>query len=130
MFEGIIGLDYRDNIQPKSWIYIKYAGLQNDVNLDIIRWRVLLVVDGRGGACEVVDFVELPPERLRHVVQDEREALVVEEFVDVLLRAREEVVQCSHLVAVGKQPLAEMASEKSRATSYQCFFHIPVTCAV
>lgn len=48
MFEGIIGLDYRDNIQPKSWIYIKYAGLQNDVNLDIIHWRVLLVVDGMG----------------------------------------------------------------------------------
>ena len=91
---------------------------------------VLLVVDRRGGAGEVVYLVELPPERLRDVVQHEREALVVEELVDVLLRAREEVVQRGDLVSVRKKPLAEMAAEESRATSYQCFFHIPVAYAV
>ena len=48
MFEGIIDLDYRDNIQHKSWICIKYSGLENDVNLAIIHWRVVLVVDGMG----------------------------------------------------------------------------------
>ena len=71
-------------------------------------YRVLLVVDGRGGAGEVVDLVELSPEGLSHVVQDEREAAVLEEVVDVGLRAGEEVVECRDLVAVREEAAAEV----------------------
>ena len=89
---------------------------------------VLLVVDWRSGAGEVVDFVELPPERLRHVVEDEREALVAQELVDVLLRSREEVVESRNLVTVGEKPFAEMAAEESRPSRYQCLFHFTCPC--
>ena len=74
--------------------------------------RVLLVVDGRCGAGEVVYLVELSPERLRDVVQHERELRVAEEVVDVGLGAGEEVVEGRHLVSVGKQPAAEMRTQK------------------
>ena len=67
---------------------------------------ILLIVDRRGRAGEVVDFVELAPEGLGDVVQDEGELGVPEEVVDVGLRSGEEVVQGRHLVAIGKQAAA------------------------
>ena len=74
---------------------------------------VLLVVDGRGGAGEVVDLVELPPEGLGDVVQHERELRLAEEVVDVGLRAGEEVVERRHLVAVRQEAAAEMGAEEA-----------------
>ncbi len=64
--------------------------------------RIALVVDRRGGAGQVVDFVELSPERLRDVMQDEGEARVVEQVVDVGLSTREEVVEYRDLVPLGQ----------------------------
>ena len=54
--------------------------------------RVVLVVDRAGRAGEVVDFVELSPERLRHIVQHEREPLVVQQLEDVVLSASKEII--------------------------------------
>ena len=83
---------------------------------------VLLVVDGRGGAGEVVDLVELPPEGLGHVVQDERELGIAEEVVDVGLRAGEEVVERRHLVAVRQQAAAEVRAEEAGGAGHERFF--------
>ena len=71
--------------------------------------RVFLIMDRRGRAGEIVNLVELPPERLRDVVQHERETLIVEQIVDVLFRAGEEIVERGDLVAVREQTAAEMA---------------------
>src|SRR5688500_8671813 len=51
-------------------------------------------------------FVHLDVERNGHVATHEREAGVVEQMRDVLLRAREEIVDANHVVAVRNQPLA------------------------
>jgi len=80
---------------------------------------VVLVVDGARRAGKVVYFVELAPIWLGDVVQDEREAPVVHQPLDVALRAGEQVVEGGHLVSLVEQPLAEVAAQKARGTRYK-----------
>jgi hypothetical protein len=54
--------------------------------------RIVLVVHGRGRAGQVVDLVDLDVQRDRHVVPHQLEARVVEQVLDVVLGAGEEVV--------------------------------------
>jgi hypothetical protein len=60
--------------------------------------RVVLVVDRRGRAGEVVDLVDLHVEREGHVVAHQLEVRVVEQVGDVVLGAGEEVVDAEHIV--------------------------------
>ena len=82
---------------------------------------VVLVVDRAGRAGEVVDFVELSPERLRHIVQHEREPLVVQQLKDVVLGACKEIVEGRDLVAFGQKPPAKMPAQEAGAAGDQCF---------
>ena len=77
--------------------------------------RVVLVMDGRGRAGEVVDFVDLDIEREGHVVAHQLEARVVEQMRDVALGAGEEVVDADDVVAAFEQPVAQMRAEKAGA---------------
>jgi hypothetical protein len=67
---------------------------------------VVLIVDGRGRAGEVVDLIDLQQDRLDHVVANQLEGVVVEQVLDVRAPPREEVVEAEHLVAARQQPLA------------------------
>ena len=49
---------------------------------------IVLVVDRRGRAGEVVDLVDLDVERERHVVAHQLEARMPHQMIDVLLCAR------------------------------------------
>ncbi len=82
---------------------------------------VALIVDRRGGTGQVVDLVELPPEGLRHIMQNEGEAAVVQQIVDVGLGAREEVVEYRDLVVLGQQATGEVRADEPRAASDECF---------
>ena len=74
---------------------------------------VVLIVAGGGGAGEVVDLVDLEPERVDDVVPEELEIAAAEQVGDVRLLAREEVVDADHVVPHLHETVAEMAAEKA-----------------
>ena len=77
--------------------------------------RIVLIVNRRSGTGEIEDLVDLDVERERHVVTHQLEPLVVEQREDVFARAREEIVDAQHVVAVGQQALAEMRAQEAGA---------------
>ena len=66
---------------------------------------IALVVNRRGRAGEVIDLVDFHEERMRDVVAEKLEALVIEQVLDVAARAGEEIVDAQHVAAFGQQPL-------------------------
>ena len=81
--------------------------------------RVELVVDGGGGAGQVMDFVHLHVQREGDVVAQEFKVRVVEQVGDVVLGAGEEVVDADDVVALGQQALAEVAAQEAGAAGNQ-----------
>src|SRR5579883_3057073 len=74
---------------------------------------------GRGGAGEIVDLVHLDVEREADVVAHRLEVRFLEEMSDVVLAAREVVVDREHVVALRHQTFAEMRAEEAGATRYE-----------
>jgi hypothetical protein len=83
--------------------------------------RKLQVVDGRGGGGEVEDRVERPFHRdeLRHVVPDEPEPFLSLEVRDVAQVPGHEVVHGEDLVALGQEPVAEVAPQEAGSSGHQ-----------
>ena len=81
--------------------------------------RVVLVVNRRGRAGQIIDLVDLDIERERHVMPHQFEARIAETGRDVLLGAGEIVVDAEHVVARLEQPLAQMRPQESRAAGDQ-----------
>ena len=81
--------------------------------------RIVLVVDRRGRAGEIVDLVDLDIERERHVVPHQLEMRIAEAGDDVVLVAGEVVVDAQHVVARRQQALAEMRAEEAGAAGHQ-----------
>jgi hypothetical protein len=77
--------------------------------------RVVLVVDGRGRAGEVVDLVDLDIERERHVVTQELEVRLADEMGDVALPAGEQIVGADDVVAARDESIAEVRAEEAGA---------------
>ena len=69
---------------------------------------VELVVDGRGGAGQVVDLVHLDVERKADVVAHQLEVRVVEQVRDVAPASGEEIVDAEHVVAFLQQEGAKV----------------------
>ena len=85
-----------------------------DARLDGLH-RVVLVVDRRGGAGQVVDPVHLQEDRFRDVVAHQFEPVVVHEVDDVVLAAGEEVVQADDVVPLPEEPFAEVGTDEAGA---------------
>ena len=85
--------------------------------------RIVLVIDRRGGTGEVVDFVDLGPVGLAHVVSDNLKVRTPDQVPHVLFRAGIEVVQTDHVVAFVHQPFAQVGADKARTTSHKDSFH-------
>jgi hypothetical protein len=81
--------------------------------------RIVLVVDRRGRAGEVVDLVDLDIERERHVVAHQLEARVIQAAHDVLLAAGEVVVDAQYVIASRQKALAEVRAQEACATGDQ-----------
>ena len=91
--------------------------------------RVVLIVDRRRGAGEIVDLVDLHIERKRHVVAHQLEMRVVEQVLDVALGAGEEVVDAQDVMTLCDQTIAQVAAEKAGATGHQnAFVSVVLTC--
>ena len=79
--------------------------------------RIVLIVDGRSRAGEIVDLVHLDIERKGHVVTNELEARVAEQMRDVGLGAGEEIVDANDIVALSKEPVTKVRTEESGPAS-------------
>ena len=79
------------------------------------------VVDRRGRAGEIVDFVHLYIEREGDVVAQEFEARMADEMLDVALLAGEEIIDADDLMADLEQAVAQMRAEKAGAASHKDF---------
>jgi len=77
---------------------------------------VEFVVHWGCGAGEVVDLVDLEEDWLDDVVADELESRVAEVVRDVVLAAREEVVDDNDAVPAGEELIDEVAADKPSAT--------------
>jgi hypothetical protein len=75
--------------------------------------RVVLVMDRRGRAGQVVDLVHRDEDRVVHVVVHELEVRMVQQVGDVVLAAGEQVVQADHVVAARDQPVAQMRADEA-----------------
>lgn len=81
-------------------------------------------MDGRGGAGEVVDLVDLHIEREGHVMAHQLKTLVVEKMFDIPPGAGEEIVDAQHFMAAGQQRLAQEGADKAGAAGNQnTLFH-------
>ena len=91
--------------------------------------RIVLIMDGRGRAGEVIDFVHLDIERKGHIVPQELKAGIADQMLDIPLGAGEEIVGAEHIVSVGDQPLAEMRAEEACPACDEdclCLLHVPI----
>jgi hypothetical protein len=84
--------------------------------------RVVLVVDRRGGAREVVDLVHLQVEREGDVVPDDLEVGAADQVGDVALAAGVEVVAADDVAALLQQALAEKGAQEPGAARDQDAF--------
>src|SRR5690606_14908255 len=80
---------------------------------------VVLVVNRRRRASQVVDLVDLDVERKGHVVAHDLEVGVAEQMRDVALRAGIEVVHANDFVAVREQPVAQVGTDESGPSGNQ-----------
>lgn len=83
----------------------------------------MLIVDGRSGACQVVDFVDLEEEGMDDVVADELEVGMVEEMSNVVLAPREKIIDTDDVSARSEEVFAEVTAEKTCSASHENPFH-------
>lgn len=83
---------------------------------------VVLVMDRRGRAGEVVDLVDLDIERKGHVMAHELEPGMVVQVLDVALGAGKEVVGADHLMPLFKQAVGQVRAEETGAAGDQDAF--------
>ena len=80
---------------------------------------VVLVVNGRCGAGQVIDLVHFEKYWLRYIVSNELEVVIVEQAENVFSTPRIEIIQAENIVPAVQQTFAQMRADKARATSYQ-----------
>src|SRR5262245_57681926 len=81
--------------------------------------RVMLIVDGRRWACQVIDLVYFHIERERNVMPDHFEVLMVEQVLDIATRTGEEVIEADDDRSIGKQAFAKMRAEETSTARHQ-----------
>ena len=95
--------------------------------------RIVLVVDGRGRAGQVVDLIDFDVERERHIVTNQLETMVIEQVIDVAPHSGKEVVDTNDVATVREQALTEVRTEKASPTGNQYArfkMHVPDVLAV
>lgn len=84
--------------------------------------RIVLVMNRRGRAGEIVDLIDLDIERKGHVMAHEFEARIAVEMVDVAPRAGEQIVRAQHLMPLAEQPVDQVRSDEPGSSRYQDAF--------
>ena len=82
--------------------------------------RIVLVVDRRGRAGQVPDFVDFQEQRKSHVVAHEFEARMGVQMLDIALGAGEQIVHAQHFVVrILQQAIAQVRAQKTGAAGDQ-----------
>ena len=68
--------------------------------------RIVLIVNWRSQAGEIVDLLHLDIERVRDVVPHQLESRVADQMRDVLPAAAEEIIDAQHVVTLLQETLA------------------------
>lgn len=85
-------------------------------------YRVMLIMDRRGRAGQIVDLIDLNIEREGDVVAHQLEVGIIKQVQDVILIAGKIVIDAQNIVPVLEQTFAEMGTEKSGPSGYQYSF--------
>ena len=85
---------------------------------------IVLVVNGGGGAREIVDLIDLDIEREGHVVTHQLETRIAERCSDVVAAAGEEIVDAEHLVAAATSRSQRCEPRKPAPPVTRIFFEI------
>jgi hypothetical protein len=80
---------------------------------------IVLVVNWRGGAGQVIDLVDLQQQRLADVVPQKLEAAVIEQMSDVISTPREKVIEADDFVALQNQTFTEMRADEPRTARHE-----------
>ena len=75
--------------------------------------RVMLIMDGRSWACQIIDLVYFQIEWEGNVMPDHFEVLMVEQVLDIATRAGEEIIDTKDNGTVGNQALAEVRADEA-----------------
>ena len=84
--------------------------------------RIDLVVDGRGRAGQVIDFIYLEHYGLGDVVADQLDIRKRDEVDNIVLCPCKKIVETEDVVSFGGKSLAQMGSQKTRAPRHQDSF--------
>jgi hypothetical protein len=85
--------------------------------------RICLVMRRRGGAGEVVDFVDFYMEGETDIVANQLKAACVEKMEHIFPRACKKIVHTENFMPLIEEPFTKMGAEKSGAACNQNFFH-------
>ena len=70
--------------------YVSFDGLD----------RIVLIMDGRRRAGEIIYLIDLKQDRLGHVMADKLKSLVIKQMRDVGLTPRKKIIKTDNLVSV------------------------------
>lgn len=80
----------------------------------------MLIVNRRGGTCQVIDLIYLNIEREGDVVAHQLKMWIIQQVRNVVFRASKEIVDADDIVTLGKQTLAKVRAKKAGATGNEC----------
>jgi hypothetical protein len=81
--------------------------------------RIMLIMDGRGGAGQVVDLIGLKIERKRYIVPDDFKTTMIEHALDVTTGSSKIIIDANDIGALLEQTFAEVGTEKSGSSGDQ-----------
>src|SRR6185503_12966069 len=81
--------------------------------------RIVLIVNRRSRAGQVVNLVYVDEERLGHIVAERLELLVLEQVLDILPATGEEVIQAYDVVALCQEAFAEVGADEAGAAGHK-----------
>lgn len=80
--------------------------------------RIGLIVERRGRAGEIVDLIHFYVEREANIMAEHLELRMSGEMGDIFAGAGVEIVYAKNFVAIRKEPIAKVRSQKTGAASY------------
>ncbi|KAK3016094.1 hypothetical protein RJ639_006338 [Escallonia herrerae] len=80
--------------------------------------RIVLVMNGRGGAGQVINLVHFQQNRLHHIVPNQLEPGVPKVVHHVLLPPGEKIINDNHIITPSNQLINQMGPHKSGATGH------------
>jgi hypothetical protein len=81
-------------------------------------YRIVLVVDGRGGTCEIKNPINLDAERFCDVMSYQFKPAMPQQGFNVFFSAGEEVIETNDVVAIVNQTGAKRRADETASAGY------------